>query len=372
MLLPDVGNPAEAAAAAERILKAFEPAALVTSRRMYIRASIGAAMLVPGADPVAMMRDADTAMYVAKAQGKNRVIGFESSMHESSMQRFSLHADLMQAIDNGELVTYYQPIIGLDSGAMLGAEALVRWNHPELGMLAPDSFLRVAELSGLITTIDRIVMDQACAWLSLADATAPGLVPWVNVNVSPDSFRETDLLQRITGTLRRHDLEPRRLGIEITENLIIDQEGDTHEILQQMKQLGVRLALDDFGTGYSSLSYLRTLPVDVIKIAKPFIDDIDQVDPAQSAHAFASAIIALVNALDRFIVAEGIERPEQANILRSLGCHAGQGYHFRRPMTGDVFLGWALQRRDAAELADTAVAFPPSETQPEQHPSPVG
>jgi len=195
-------------------------------------------------------------------------------------------------------------------------------------------------------------MDQACAWLSLADTAAPGLVPWVNVNVSPDSFREPDLVERITSALRHHALEPHRLGIEITENLILDQEGATHEILQRLKQLGVRLALDDFGTGYSSLSYLRTLPVDVIKIAKPFIDDIDQLDPSESAHAFASAIIALVNALDRFIVAEGIERPEQARMLRSLGCHAGQGYHFRRPMTGDLFLGWALQRRDTGDVAN--------------------
>ena len=371
ILLNDVADVAQAAAAAQRILQSFEPAALVTSRRMYIRASIGAAMVVPGADPVAMMRDADTAMYVAKAQGKNRVIGFESSMHESSLHRFSLHADLIQGIDNGEMVTYYQPIVDLDSGVMLGAEALVRWNHPELGILAPASFLPIAEISGLITTIDRIVMEQACDWLARSEAIEPGLVPWVNVNVSPVSFRDPELVQRITSVLQRHRLDPRRLGIEITENLILDQEGATHATLQELKHLGVRLALDDFGTGYSSLSYLRDLPVDVIKIAKPFIDDIDQVDPPRSALAFTSAIVALVTALDRFIVAEGIERPEQASILRSLGCHAGQGYHFRRPMTGEVFVGWALRRRDAVEFVHS---IGPSDTKTTsvQQPSPVG
>ncbi len=371
ILLRDVADVTQASAAAQRILQSFEPAALVTSRRMYIRASIGAAMVVPGVDPVAMMRDADTAMYVAKAQGKNRVIGFESSMHESSMHRFSLHADLIHGIDNGEMVTYYQPIVDLDSGVMLGAEALVRWNHPELGILAPASFLSIAEVSGLTATIDRIVMEQACEWLARSEDIEPGLVPWVNVNVSPASFREPDLVERVTSVLQRHGLSPKRLGIEITENLILDQEGSTHATLQQLKHLGVHLALDDFGTGYSSLSYLRDLPVDVIKIAKPFIDDIDQVEPPRSALAFTSAIIALVTALDRFIVAEGIERPEQARILRSLGCHAGQGYHFRRPMTGEAFVAWALRRTDAAKRGRSNEPSR-AKTASAPQPSPVG
>jgi EAL domain-containing protein (putative c-di-GMP-specific phosphodiesterase class I) len=291
------------------------------------------------------------------------------------MHRFSLHADLMRALDDDELVTYYQPIVALGSGELLGAEALVRWRHPELGLLTPDGFLRVAELSGLIDRIDRIVMDHACAWLAEIDTSEPGLVPWVNVNVSPDSFRSPDLVDRITETLDRHGLDAGRLGIEITEDLLIDHDSPMQEVLQQLRDLGVRLALDDFGTGYSSLSYLRDLPVDMIKIAKPFIDDIDRFDSSRSAHAFTSAIVALVTTLDRFIVAEGIERPEQAHVLRDLGCQAGQGYHYRRPMTADAFVDWARTRRDTSSLAtrpDDSPASSGTVVELDPRPSPVG
>lgn len=340
ILLGDVTEPAEATEAARRILMSFEAPAIVTQRHLDIRASVGIAVIEPGADPETMMRNADTAMYMAKAQGKHRIVMFEPSMYESNVHRYNLHSDLQRAIAHQELSVHFQPIVRLGSHAILGAEALVRWNHPSLGLLSPDSFLSVAEQTGLIAAIDMLMMDQACAWLARVDLTDPGLVPWVNVNLSPRSFQEPGLIESIVGTLRRHGLAPNRLGIEITENLMSEEADRSIETLQQLKTIGLGLALDDFGTGYSSLSYLQSLPVDVVKIAKPFIDDIES---SYSQRAFTTAIIALGGALDKFVIAEGIERPEQLELLESFGCDAGQGHYFARPMDEGAFLVWARQ-----------------------------
>ncbi|MDP9465214.1 MAG: bifunctional diguanylate cyclase/phosphodiesterase, partial [Actinomycetota bacterium] len=354
ILLGAVTEQTEATAAARRILESFEAPAVVAHRRLDIRASVGIALIEPAADPETMMRNADTAMYMAKAQGKHRIVTFEPSMYESNVHRFNLHSDLQRAIAHNELSIHFQPIVRLGSHAILGAEALVRWNHPTLGLLSPDSFLPVAEQTGLIAAIDMLIMEKACAWLARVDRTDPGLVPWVNVNLSPRSFREPGLIESIVGALRRHGLAPNRLGIEITENLMSEEADRSIETLQQLKTIGLRLALDDFGTGYSSLSYLQSLPVDVVKIAKPFIDDIESSD---SQRAFTTAIIALGGALDKFVIAEGIERPEQLELLESFGCDAGQGYYFARPMGEGPFLVWARQwQSSTSPSVDTELA----------------
>jgi diguanylate cyclase (GGDEF)-like protein len=338
VLLSTVATPAEAIDMAGRVLKSFDRPALVTQRRLDIRASVGIAMIEPSADPEAMMRSADTAMYMAKAQGKHRVVMFESAMYESNVHRYNLRSDLQRAIARHELSIRFQPIVELGSRAILGAEALVRWEHPTLGMLTPDSFLPVAEETGLVAEVDMVMLDEACAWLARVDITDPGLVPWVNVNLSPRNFQEPTLIESIIDALRRHGLAPHRLGIEITENLMSEQADRAIATLKQMKTIGLRLALDDFGTGYSSLSYLQSLPVDTVKIAKPFIDGLES---SESQRAFTTAMVALGGALDKFVIAEGIERPEQLQILESFGCHAGQGYYFARPLDEVEFLGWA-------------------------------
>ncbi len=171
---------------------------------------------------------------------------------------------------------------------------------------------------------------------------SPGLVPWVNVNVSPRSFREPTLVESVTAALERHRLKPNRLGIEITENLMSEQADTAIETLEELRTIGLRLALDDFGTGYSSLSYLQSLPVDVVKIAKPFIDGLEA---SASQRAFSTAIVALGEALGKFVIAEGIERSEQLDLLEAMGCDAGQGYMFARPMAGAEFVQWATQWR---------------------------
>jgi diguanylate cyclase (GGDEF)-like protein len=351
VLLSAVATPAEAIEMAGRVLKSFDAPALVTQRRLDIRASVGIAMIEPSADPEAMMRSADTAMYMAKAQGKHRVVMFESSMYESNVHRYNLRTDLQRALAERELSIRFQPIVALDSHSILGAEALVRWEHPRLGLLTPDSFLPVAEQTGLVAEVDMVMMDESCAWLARLDISDPGLVPFVNVNVSPRSFQLPNLVELVSDAVRRHGLTPGRLGIEITENLMSEQADEAIETLRELKSLGFRLSLDDFGTGYSSLSYLQSLPVDTVKIAKPFIDGLES---SESQRAFTTAMVALGGALNKFVIAEGIERPEQLRILETFGCDAGQGYYFARPLDEEEFLMWARQWTPRSELVSAS------------------
>ena len=338
LLLREADDPEAARVVSRRILDALDTPAVVAHHRLGVRASIGIAMIELGADPEAMMRSADTAMYTAKAQGKHRIVVFEPAMYETSLHRFNLQSDLQRAITAKSLSIHFQPIVRIGSHELIGAEALVRWNHPRLGRLTPDAFLPVAEETGLIAAVDMQVLHAACAWLARVELTNPGLVPRVFVNLSPRSCYEPDLIDNVHSALRRHGLSPAQLGLEITENLMSEQASRAIEILHQLKEVGVHLALDDFGTGYSSLSYLQTLPVDSVKIAKPFIDDLES---SESQRSFTSAIVALGNALDKFVIAEGVERPEQLERLEEFGCDAVQGYYFARPLDEDSFLSWA-------------------------------
>jgi diguanylate cyclase (GGDEF)-like protein len=334
VLLPGTSDAERARAAADHILRSFDAPAVILGRPIQIRASIGIAVASPECDAESIMRNADTAMYQAKAHGKHQHVMFHPSMYESSLRRYNLQTDLIRALERDELRAHYQPIFDLASGHMVGAEALVRWQHPTLGLLTPDKFLHVAAETGIIGDIDMTVLDQACAWLVEAEAVAPGLVATVNVNFSPHSFRAGGLTGRILDTCGRHGLEPGRLCVEITEDLMVEDTEQALEALRALHEHDIQVALDDFGTGYSSLSQLRALAVDTIKIPKPFVDDLDDSAFSQGPQddVFAAAIIALSRALNKKVVAEGIERPQQLAILQRLGCHQGQGYLFARPM----------------------------------------
>jgi diguanylate cyclase (GGDEF)-like protein len=351
---------------ADRIQQRLQVPFTLVQRRMTIRASVGVAMIETGADPETVMRSADTAMYTAKAQGKHRSVMFESEMYESVLHRFNLNNDLQRAIDRNEMSVYFQPIVRLGSHELLGAEALIRWNHGALGLLTPEAFLPVAEQTGLITAIDMIVLDEACAWLSAVNGSDPDMVPWVNVNISPQSFQEPGLVEMVQRVLRRHRLTPSQLGIEVTENLMSEQADESIATLRRLRELGVRLALDDFGTGYSSLSHLQTLPIEVVKIAKQFVDELDT---SETQRGLTSAIVALAQVLDKFVVAEGIERPEQLDVLESFGCDGGQGYYFARPMDEVGFLAWARAWTTPAPDAPTAsLSAVPQRRRSERHP----
>jgi EAL domain-containing protein (putative c-di-GMP-specific phosphodiesterase class I) len=274
-------------------------------------------------------------MYVAKSRGKRRYELFLPTMHTGVVERLELKADLQRGLDHGHFVLHYQPIVDLASGHVRGVEALVRWRHPERGLVHPAEFIPLAEETGLIRPMGHWVMHEACAQAS----------SWVNgftlsINLSARQLQEPELVEQVAAALRANGMDPHRLVIEITESVLAQDTEATIARLQALKDLGVGLAIDDFGTGYSSLGYLKRFPLDMVKIAKPFVDD---VDGSEEDAVLAGAIVGLGATFRLRIVAEGIERLGQLRRLRALGCGEGQGYLFSRPMDAD---------RIAALLAD--------------------
>ncbi|MFL5847156.1 MAG: putative bifunctional diguanylate cyclase/phosphodiesterase [Solirubrobacteraceae bacterium] len=329
VLLEDLVSTREAVRVAERIISALEEPIEVAGREVFVGASIGVATGSYGAED--LLRHADVAMYRAKAQGKGRYAMFEEGMQAEVIDRLELEADLQRAIDRGELEVFYQPIIALASGEMAGHEALVRWRHPTRGLLSPGGFIPVAEETGLVVPIGRFVLREACRQAAEWAATT-GTDLSMNVNLSGRQLEDPALLDDVTAILRETGLPAARLVLEITETVLMHDTETTIERLRALRALGVRLAVDDFGTGYSSLRYLNRFPLDVLKMAKPFVDGLgsQEEDPA-----LARAIIDLGANLGLTIIAEGIERSAQLVQLRRLGCPMGQGYWFARPMPAD-------------------------------------
>ncbi len=347
VLLEDVGNDSAAERVALRILYALEAPFDVSGREVFISTSIGIALGdSPADDPI---RDADLAMYRAKAEGKGRYVVFEPSMHAAVMERLELEADLQRAVERDELVLHYQPVVDLDAGTITGTEALVRWRHPTRGLVPPNAFIPLAEETRLMPQLGRWVLNEACRqaarWLASNDLPERFAV---GVNLSGRQLQSPGLVEDVAAALERARLEPRRLVLEITETVLMSDIEATIAKLKRLKGLGVRLAVDDFGTGYSSLQYLRRFPIDILKIDKAFVDDIDGTDPDST---LARAIIDLGESFQLTVVAEGIEREAQRRRLLELGCHSGQGFLFTRPvdrMEMDVLL--------APELAFEPVA----------------
>ena len=326
VLLEDLVSTREAARVAERMIAALEAPIQVAGREVFIGASIGVASGSYGAED--LLRHADVAMYRAKSQGKGRYAMFEEGMQAEVIDRLELEADLQRAIDRKELEVFYQPIIALGTGELAGHEALVRWRHPTRGLMSPGAFVPVAEETGMIGSIGRFVLReaarQAASWAALTGADLS-----MNVNLSGRQLEDPGLVEEVTTVLRETGLPAGRLVLEITETVLMHDTESTIERLRALRALGVRLAVDDFGTGYSSLRYLNRFPLDVLKMAKPFVDGLgsQEEDPA-----LARAIVDLGANLGLTIVAEGIERSAQLTHLRRLGCPLGQGYWFARPM----------------------------------------
>ncbi|MET0490986.1 MAG: GGDEF domain-containing phosphodiesterase, partial [Acidimicrobiales bacterium] len=281
--------------------------------------------------PTTMLRDADAAMYKAKQGGKNRAELFESSLQETAMDRLELSTDLRSAIETGELFLYYQPIVNLESEAIVGLEALVRWEHPTRGTLLPGVFIELAEQTGLIVPLGRWVLREALRQLSAWDAA--GLEsPKMSVNLSARQLGDGQLMEDITGALSTYKITPDRLCIEVTESLLIDETEFTMERLRDIHTVGVALAVDDFGTGYSSLSYLRRYPFDRLKIDRAFVQALGEGASRERDLEIVRAIVDLASRLDVDVVAEGIETDTEWQLLRSLGCGLGQGFYFSRPV----------------------------------------
>ena len=330
LLLDDVDE-SQAAAVATRVLESLDRPFQLTERSVRMGGSVGVAHSWSGLRSATdMLRAADLAMYEAKGSGKGQYRVFEPSMHQAANDRLQMSADLRGAIDRGEFILYYQPCLDLPERTLASMEALVRWNHPERGLVPPSDFIPLAESTGLIIPLGEFVLREACRQARAWQLARPDLPPLpVNVNLSGVQLEHPGIVATVSLALEDTELPPELLTLEITESVMSRETESTLRRLRQLKGLGIRLAIDDFGTGYSGLSYLRRFPVDLVKIDKSFIDGIAD-DPSQLE--FARAIVQLAHTLKTKTVAEGVEEEAQVKRLNSIGCDQGQGYHFARPM----------------------------------------
>lgn len=333
ILLEDASGPMAPTAAAERVTAALREPFMIEGKEVFASASIGIAVATPDLSPSELLRNADTAMYQAKSRGKARYELFEASMYAETLARLEMAADLRQAVERNELSLRYQPIIDLTTGVIVGVEALLRWEHPRRGTLTPPEFMSVAEDTGLIVPIGRWVLREACRRAKRWQLMHPRETPlMLSVNLSAQQLQHPSLMDALRAALAEHELPPSTLVLEVTESALMQQTELMLTHVKALKTLSVRVAIDDFGTGYSSLGSLRRFPIDVLKIAKPFVDDVGEVADS----ALARAIIGLGQTLKLQTIAEGIESVDQLSELRVLGCHLGQGNYFARPVTADA------------------------------------
>lgn len=335
ILLDGVEDRSTVSTVATRIADQLREPFRVSGRDVFISVSIGIADVSQGDTPDDVVRNADLAMYFAKSRAKGRYAVYERAMHSQVMQRLELEADLREAVDGDSFFVEYQPIVHLATGTIYGAEALVRWKHPERGLVAPADFVALAEDTGLIVPIGRAVLREACVrakdWCG---RQRRGRAFRISVNLSARHFHEASLVDDVHDALASSALPPDMLTLEITESVLMQQSPQLLDKLKALKALGLQLALDDFGTGYSSLGYLQRFPIDILKIDRSFVDTIgtDGADPA-----LTRAIVALGRTMGIETIAEGIERPEQRDALVSIGCTLGQGFLFARSMSADEF-----------------------------------
>jgi len=327
IILDSVVDAAEASAMATSILATLHAPFPLGGRRWFVGASIGIALASPGtATPDEVLRQAEIAMVQAKVAAPGSSVVFDPSMNTTTSERLDLEHDLRLALERDELVVHYQPLIELSGGRIVGFEALVRWQHPDRGLVPPLAFIPLAEETGLIVPLGRWVLRTACRaaaeWRSRA--AADGRPPFISVNLSAREFAQSELCDEVAAILAETGLEPAALELEITESALMDQTERGIESLAALRTLGVRLVLDDFGTGYSSLSYLKHLPLDMIKIDRSFVAGVE----APSDRSIVEAVVSLAHGLGIGVVAEGIETEPQLEILRDLGCDLGQGYLF--------------------------------------------
>jgi EAL domain-containing protein (putative c-di-GMP-specific phosphodiesterase class I) len=323
---------------ARRILEQLvEPIALGDGHEVVATVSIGIALTSPDKCRDDILHDADVAMYRAKARGRsgNYEVFDMEAMGVRSPERVDLEAALRRALERSELEVFYQPVVAVGDGAIVGSEALVRWNHPERGLLAPAHFIGLAEETGLILPLGRFVLEEACrrvrSWRDRFD-----VVLTMSVNLSSRQFQQPGLVEEIETILVATGVDPRQICLEITESLAMEDVELTIAVLHRLKDLGVRVAIDDFGTGYSSLSYLKRFPVDVVKIDRAFVSGLD-TSPVDAA--IVAAVIGLAEAVGITTVAEGVETAGQLEHLRNLRCPLAQGFAFAAPMPADEVEG---------------------------------
>ena len=323
------------------LLQSFREPFRIDETEMAISVSVGVTMYPEdGADFGTLMRKADMAMYRAKDAGRNSYRFFNEEMNDAVIEQVTLHSGLRRGLEAGQFALHYQPQIELSSGRLVGAEALIRWNHPDLGLVSPARFIPVAEETGLIVEIGDWVLREACReaarWIGLGLSE-----PLVAVNLSALQFRRGDIEKSVTKALEESGLEPHMLELELTESILISDTENVLSTVKRLKIMGVRLSIDDFGTGYSSLSYLKRFEVDKLKIDQSFIRDL-ATDPEDAA--IVRAIIQMAHSLGLKTIAEGVETQDVLDHLRLFHCDETQGYFHARPLPADDFVAFFQAR----------------------------
>ena len=348
VLIDDIPRHDEVMQVAERVARAFREPFVIDGREVETSASVGVALAVPGQGADELLRNADLAMYIAKKDGRGRAMLFEPAMHAAATTRAELQRDLTHALERRELSLVYHPIHALDTQAMIGAEALLRWVHPTRGPIPPSTFVPIAEEAGLMVTIGHWVLRTACrdaqAWRSRPSGPLP-LRVWINL--SSRNLAEGDLYNHVADAIRESGIVPGAVVLELTERMLLQHKDRSMDLMVRLKSLGIALAIDDFGTGYSSLSHLQRLPIDILKIDRTFVDAIAS---DEHATALARTVVSLGELMSLDIVAEGIENQEQAERLLALGCDAGQGYYFGLPMAAEDLPAYADRYRSLSTV----------------------
>ena len=348
ILLEDTAGPQEAADVAERIVEVLKKPLRLEEKEIVPQASLGISVVdhESGVGADELIRNADAAMYIAKRDGKGTYRLFEPEMHAEVLARLELRADLQRALVNDEFELFYQPVIRLADATIIGVEALVRWRHPERGLIGPTEFIPFADETGLIIPIGRWVLREGCRQAKVLQEQVPSDPPLsMNINLSVNQLHHSDIVADVCDAFTESGLDPKTLTLEITETVMMANADLAEERLAELKQLGVSIALDDFGTGYSSLGYLARFPVDVIKMDRSFL--VAGASPVTSG--LATAVIGLGKTFELAVVAEGIEFPEQWSTLRQLGCELGQGFYFAKPMDSSKIVEYLQSVASAAE-----------------------
>jgi diguanylate cyclase (GGDEF)-like protein len=342
ILMSHVRSPEEVLRKVKRALDLFDQPIMVGNYELYATTSVGASLYsTGGTDADTLIRNADTAMYFAKERG-NRLHMYTEDMNGMLLERLSLENDLRKGIERGELSLVYQPKVDTRSGKAVGMEALVRWNHPDRGMVSPGKFIPLAEDTGLIVPLGEWVLAEACRQLKIWEAKGLRPLP-VSVNLSSVQFKKKDLIIRIRDMISQHQINPALLELELTESCLMQSPELSSHTLHLLKKAGLSIALDDFGTGYSSLSYLRSFPLDVLKIDKSFVKDVTS-NPDNAA--ITSTIITLAHSLGLKVICEGVETKEQLDFLRGRQCDEIQGFYFSPPIPPEEFEKWLDRARD--------------------------
>jgi diguanylate cyclase (GGDEF)-like protein len=355
ILLREIADARQVATVARKILAAILKPWTVHGQECRVTASMGISLFPSDAqDEETLAKNADAAMYFAKEEGRNNFLFHSRELKTQSIERLMLETSLRRALEGNELVLYYQPKRDLKRGGISGVEALLRWHHPDLGLLLPNRFIPLAEETGLIVPIGKWVLDTACAqnmaW------QRQGLPPIrIAVNLSPRQFADPHLLDDIRGALEKSGMPPQLLECEITESMVMQNLERTMRVLEAIKDLGITLSIDDFGTGYSSMALVKTLPIDALKIDRSFVREI-----ASNADdkAIAAAIIALGRALDLTVIAEGVETAEQEAVLRAHNCDEIQGFLISEPVPADEFAAF-LAEHNLQQLKEQAAQVAP-------------